>query len=96
MLLFERFNENIWLVIGFLGQSCFFLRFLIQWIVSERRKKSTIPLVFWYLSFVGAFSVLIYAMFRKDPVFIIGQSMGLMVYSRNLWLIYSRRRAMQG
>ncbi len=96
MIFFYGIQINIWLVIGFLGQSCFFLRFLIQWIVSEKRKKSTIPVVFWYLSFAGAFSVLVYAIYRKDPVFIVGQSMGLMVYSRNLWFIYSRKRAAVG
>ncbi|MDP8299349.1 MAG: lipid-A-disaccharide synthase N-terminal domain-containing protein [Candidatus Tantalella remota] len=91
MMFFQNINENIWLIIGFIGQSCFFFRFLIQWIISEKEHKSTIPVVFWYLSFMGALSVLIYAVYKKDPVFIVGQSLGLMVYSRNLMLIYTRR-----
>ena len=97
MIFFQNIQENIWIIIGFVGQGCFFLRFLIQWIVSERNHRSTIPVIFWYFSFIGAFSVLIYAIYRKDPVFIVGQSLGLMVYSRNLMLIYTRRvKAVQG
>ena len=92
MLFLNSLVANIWLIVGFLGQSCFFLRFLIQWIVSEKNKKSTIPVVFWYLSFSGAFLILIYAIYRKDPVFIVGQALGLLVYSRNLWLIYAGKK----
>ncbi len=78
---------DIWLVVGFTGQLLFSTRFLIQWIVSEKKKKSVIPLSFWYFSMGGAIVLLSYAIYRKDPVFIVGQSMGLIVYARNLILI---------
>jgi len=91
MIFINGINVNLWLIVGFLGQSCFFLRFLIQWLVSEHKKESTIPIIFWYLSLAGAFFVMIYAIYRKDPVFIVGQGMGLLVYIRNLIFVYSRR-----
>lgn len=84
--------ENIFLIIGFSGQACFFLRFLIQWMHSERKKQSSIPVVFWYLSLGGSFLVLVYAIYRKDPVFIIGQLTGSFVYVRNLCLIKNEER----
>lgn len=83
---------EIWLVIGFLGQFLFFLRFLVQWIVSERRGRSTIPLPFWYFSLAGGAILLTYAIHRADPVFIMGQAGGLLVYSRNLILIRRENR----
>ncbi len=83
---------EIWLVIGFLGQFLFFLRFLVQWIVSERRGRSTIPLPFWYFSLAGGAILLAYAIHRADPVFIMGQAGGLLVYSRNLILIRRENR----
>ncbi len=83
---------EIWLVIGFLGQFLFFLRFLVQWIVSERRGRSTIPIPFWYFSLAGGALLLAYAIHRADPVFIIGQSGGLLVYARNLILIRRENR----
>ncbi len=78
---------KIWMIIGFLGQGLFGARFIVQWIVSEREKRSVIPLVFWYLSLGGSVLLLAYAIHRKDPVFILGQSSGLLVYIRNLNLI---------
>ena len=92
MNLLHNINPNLWLTVGFLGQGCFFLRFFIQWLVSERKKESTIPIIFWYLSLIGAFFVMIYAIHRKDPVFIVGQGVGLLVYTRNLIFIYSCKR----
>ncbi|MEE9226894.1 MAG: lipid-A-disaccharide synthase N-terminal domain-containing protein [Acidobacteriota bacterium] len=83
---------EIWLVIGFLGQFLFFLRFLIQWIVSERRGRSAIPLPVWYFSLAGGAILLTYAIHRADPVFIMGQAGGLLVYSRNLILIRRENR----
>ncbi|MDD5218032.1 MAG: lipid-A-disaccharide synthase N-terminal domain-containing protein [Candidatus Omnitrophica bacterium] len=77
-----------WLIIGFGGQGLFFARFLVQWVVSERQKRSVVPTAFWYLSIVGGAITLTYAIHRRDPVFIAGQSIGLFVYARNLWLIY--------
>lgn len=91
MILMQNVDKNIWMTIGFLGQGCFFLRFLIQWIVSEREKRSTIPVIFWYLSLAGAFSILVYAIYRKDPVFILGQGLGFLVYARNIWFIHSKK-----
>jgi lipid-A-disaccharide synthase-like uncharacterized protein len=84
---------NVWLIIGFAGQAAFSARFLIQWIVSETRRESVIPIQFWYLSIVGGAILLVYAIHRHDPVFILGQGAGLLVYVRNLVLIWRRRRA---
>ncbi len=78
---------NSWLVVGFFGQFLFSMRFLIQWLTSERQKKSVIPISFWYFSLGGAVVLLTYAIYRKDPVFILGQSVGLVIYIRNLVLI---------
>jgi lipid-A-disaccharide synthase-like uncharacterized protein len=79
--------ETIWLVIGFGGQGLFFARWIVQWFRSEREKESTIPLSFWYLSLIGGLITLVYAIYRKDPVFITGQAVGALVYLRNLMLI---------
>ncbi|MCG6925759.1 MAG: lipid-A-disaccharide synthase N-terminal domain-containing protein [Acidobacteria bacterium] len=84
---------QLWLVIGFVGQALFGSRFLVQWIVSERRGESVVPLAFWYLSLGGASLLLVYAIWRQDPVFILGQSFGFLVYTRNLILIARRSRA---
>lgn len=81
-----------WLIIGFTGQVLFGLRFLIQWICSEIKKESHIPVVFWYFSILGGMILLSYAIHRRDPVFIFGQSTGLIVYLRNLRLIYKKER----
>ena len=80
-------NEQWWLAIGFLGQFLFSLRFLVQWWQSEREQRSVIPIEFWYLSIAGALTLLIYAIYRADPVFIVGQLTGLFIYFRNLHLI---------
>tara|TARA_B100000989_G_C19278202_1_gene359107 strand:+ start:87 stop:371 length:285 start_codon:yes stop_codon:yes gene_type:complete len=84
-------NEIIFLIIGFLGQGLFASRFIVQWIYSEKRGESHIPLVFWYLSIFGGIGLLIYAIFRKDPVIIVGQSFGIFIYLRNLILIYNKK-----
>jgi len=83
--------SKFWLIFGLLGQAMFFMRFLIQWIASEKQKKSVIPVVFWYFSISGAVVLLIYSIYRRDPVFIIGQSVGFLIYTRNLYFIYRRR-----
>ena len=80
--------EQLWLSIGLLGQALFSARFLVQWIASERRKRSVVPRAFWYFSMGGGLTLLAYAVYRRDPVFIIGQGAGLFVYARNLWFIY--------
>jgi lipid-A-disaccharide synthase-like uncharacterized protein len=85
--------SRVWLVIGVIGQLCFFTRFLVQWIASERRRESVIPVYFWYFSIAGGLILLAYSLHRRDPVFILGQSVGLVVYCRNLWLIARRRQA---
>jgi lipid-A-disaccharide synthase-like uncharacterized protein len=86
------FNFDIWLIVGFAGQALFSMRFIVQWIQSEREKRSMIPLAFWYFSVAGGLSLLIYAIHRRDPVFIVGQGSGLFIYFRNLYLIYRERR----
>ena len=84
--------DMIWLAIGFFGQLLFSMRFIIQWIRSEQLKKSVIPMAFWYFSIAGAITLLAYAIHRRDPVFILGQSGGLLIYLRNLHLIRNERR----
>lgn len=86
-------TEMIWVGIGFLGQGLFFGRWIIQWVASERRGKSRVPVVFWYLSLIGGLITLAYAIYRRDPVFIAGQSVGSIVYLRNLVLIYRTNQA---
>ena len=85
-------TETIWLGIGFFGQALFFMRFLVQWVASEIKKRSIIPLAFWYFSFFGGLTLLAYAIYRRDPVFIIGQSTGSIIYIRNMQLVYKERR----
>jgi lipid-A-disaccharide synthase-like uncharacterized protein len=82
-----------WLVLGLGGQAMFSTRFLIQWIASERRKQSVMPTAFWWFSLAGGLCLLSYALFRQDPVFILGQSAGMIVYFRNLVLLRRRRLA---
>jgi lipid-A-disaccharide synthase-like uncharacterized protein len=83
---------NTWVVIGFLGQAIFGGRFIIQWIASERRRESHIPVQFWWMSIIGGAITTAYAVHRRDPVFIVGQASGLLVYVRNLMLIYRADR----
>ncbi|MGE3815551.1 MAG: lipid-A-disaccharide synthase N-terminal domain-containing protein [Nitrospiraceae bacterium] len=85
-------TETIWLAIGFLGQGVFFMRWVIQWVASERSAQSRVPIAFWYMSLIGGLITLAYAIYRKDPVFIAGQSIGALVYLRNLMLIYKPSR----
>ena len=85
-------NLDIWVVLGLAFQAAFTARFLVQWVASERQAKSVIPISFWYLSLFGSVGLLLYALVRADPVFILGQSMGSVVYTRNLILIHRERR----
>ena len=80
-----------WLIVGFCAQGLFAARFLVQWIASERKKKSVIPVEFWYLSLAGGIMLFLYAIHRKDPVFILGQTTGVLIYSRNLYFVYKNR-----
>lgn len=83
---------NFWLAVGFTGQIFFFSRFLVQWIASERAGRSVVPNVFWYLSLLGGSVLIIYSIHRRDPVFFLGQSVGLFVYCRNLYLIHFKHK----
>lgn len=85
--------KTIWLIVGFIGQGAFFMRFLIQWMASEKKKESIIPVQFWYLSIIGSVMVFAYAVWRKDPVIITGQLIGILVYVRNLILVYRKEPA---
>ena len=85
-----------WVIIGFIAQAFFGARFIIQWIVSEKRGESTIPLAFWYCSIGGSIVLLTYAIHREDPVFIVGQSLGSIIYIRNLILIDKKKKALAG
>lgn len=86
---------NGWVLFGFFGQFVFAMRFIIQWIVSEKKKESIVPLSFWYLSICGGVILLIYAIYKKDPVFMLGQATGLIVYARNLMLITKKKNLNQ-
>ncbi|MEK7646900.1 MAG: lipid-A-disaccharide synthase N-terminal domain-containing protein [Patescibacteria group bacterium] len=81
------FDINFWLILGLVGQFAFFMRFIVQWIASERAGNSVVPITFWYFSIVGGLIILIYALHIKDPVFILGQGLALTIYIRNLVLI---------
>ncbi len=80
-------DTTVWIIIGFLGQALFSARFIIQWLYSEKVKRSVVPVAFWYFSLAGGIVLTAYAIHRMDPVFIAGQSAGLIVYFRNLMLI---------
>ena len=86
---------DLWVVVGFLGQLFFFSRFVVQWIAAERRGASVIPTAFWYLSISGGMILLVYSIHLKDPVFITGQSVGAIVYIRNLVLIHRKKKAVE-
>lgn len=91
MLDFPWQRPDLWIVIGLAGQLLFSARFLVQWITSEIRRESVVPVSFWFLSIGGSLILLAYAIHRRDPVFILGQSVGSVVYLRNLALIRRRR-----
>ena len=86
-------GETVLLVVGFVAQAMFSARFLVQWVVSEKKRESVIPLAFWYLSLAGGIMLFCYAVMRKDPVIMLGQGTGIFIYTRNLYLIYRKRRA---
>ena len=71
------------------------MRFVVQWLASERAKRSVVPVAFWFFSLGGGSLLLVYAIVRQDPVFILGQGLGLFIYIRNLWLIANERKAMR-
>lgn len=81
-----------WLAVGFFGQALFSARFLVQWLSSEKIKKSVVPRAFWYFSMAGGATLLAYAIHRRDPVFVVGQGAGLFIYARNLQFLWRERR----
>jgi lipid-A-disaccharide synthase-like uncharacterized protein len=85
--------EIVWVTIGFLAQAMFSMRFIVQWIASEKARASIVPETFWYFSFAGGFMLLAYAIYRGDPVFILGQATGLIIYARNIYFIWTNKRA---
>jgi lipid-A-disaccharide synthase-like uncharacterized protein len=87
-------TDVVWLSVGFLGQALFSSRFLVQWIASERKGESIVPISFWLFSIGGGLALLSYAIHRLDPVFILGQGAGLFVYLRNLYLIRRKARVL--
>lgn len=88
-------SESIWLAVGFLGQALFSARFLVQWLKTEREKKSVFPVAFWYFSIAGGVTLLSYAIHKQDPVFIVGQATGLFIYLRNLYFIIYHREDLE-
>jgi lipid-A-disaccharide synthase-like uncharacterized protein len=86
-------DAKLWLALGFAGQALFGSRFIVQWLASERARRSVIPLAFWYLSLAGGIVLLAYAIHLGDPVFITGQALGAFIYLRNLYFILHERRS---
>jgi len=86
-------SEQIWVVIGLSGQLLFSARWLVQWITSERARRSVIPVAFWYFSVAGSLTLLAYALYRMDPVFILGHVANSVIYVRNLVLLMREKRA---
>jgi lipid-A-disaccharide synthase-like uncharacterized protein len=85
-------GEIVWVAIGFAAQFLFMMRFVVQWIASERVRRSVVPVAFWYFSVAGGAMLLVYAIYRRDPVFIFGQAGGLVIYLRNLYFIHQGKR----
>ena len=88
---YPKFQLDFWVLIGFLGQGMFTMRFIVQWIASEKRKESVIPVAFWYFSLGGGLILLAYAIRRMDPVFIAAYLLNPIIYSRNLYFIYKKK-----
>ena len=83
----KMFNFDLFMIVGLVGQGMFSMRFIVQWLASEKAGKSVIPFSFWIFSLGGSFLLLLYAVYRHDPIFILGQAPNLLIYSRNIWLI---------
>jgi len=90
LVFIERFDG--WVVLGFVAQFMFMMRFVVQWVASERVGRSIVPVAFWFFSIGGGSLLLIYSIRQQDPVFIAGQALGLIIYFRNLWLIFKEKR----
>jgi lipid-A-disaccharide synthase-like uncharacterized protein len=89
-------NIDGWVILGFVAQALFTMRFVVQWIASERARKSVVPVAFWFFSIGGGALLLVYALYRRDPVFIAGQAFGLVIYVRNLYFIMATGRQASG
>ncbi|TCO71585.1 lipid-A-disaccharide synthase N-terminal domain-containing protein [Rhodovulum euryhalinum] len=87
--------ELVWIMVGLGAQTLFSMRFIVQWIASERQSRSVVPELFWWFSIFGGITLLAYAIHRKDPVFILGQALGVIIYTRNLWLIHAEKRSLR-
>jgi lipid-A-disaccharide synthase-like uncharacterized protein len=85
-------TDKLWLAVGFLAQAIFSARFIVQWIASERARKSIVPVAFWFISVAGGSLLLAYAVHIRDPVFIVGQAAGVLIYTRNLFLIHGEKK----
>jgi len=92
---YPKLQLDSWIILGFIGQAMFTLRFLIQWIASEKKKQSVIPASFWYFSLGGGLILLAYAIHRTDPVFILAYLPGNFIYLRNLYLIRRKQQSVQ-
>lgn len=88
-----HFNPRItWVAVGLFGQGLFFMRFFVQWLASEKEHRSVIPTTFWYLSLLGGITLFSYALWRRDPVFVLGQSTGMFIYLRNIYFLRKEQR----
>ena len=90
-LRYPKFQFDFWLVFGFIGQALFTLRFVVQWVASEKRKESVIPIAFWYFSLGGGLILLAYAIRQMDPVFILAYLLNPIIYIRNLYFVYKKK-----
>jgi lipid-A-disaccharide synthase-like uncharacterized protein len=84
-------RQTIWVLVGFFGQFMFMMRFVYQWIASERAKRSVVPEIFWYFSLGGGLIVFAYAIHKQDPVFIVGQGLGVFIYLRNIYFVWRHK-----
>jgi lipid-A-disaccharide synthase-like uncharacterized protein len=93
LIRYPGFQLDFWIVFGFLGQAMFTMRFVVQWVASEKRKESVIPIAFWYFSLGGGLILLAYAMRQMDPVFIAAYLLNPVIYFRNIYLIYRKKNS---
>ena len=92
---FVSFDLTTWVIIGFVGQFFFSMRFIIQWLASEKVRKSIVPTAFWYFSLLGGLTLLAYALHKQDPVFILGQGLGVFIYLRNIYFLVRERKSVE-
>lgn len=85
-------TEIVWIGVGFFAQALFMMRFVVQWIASERVRRSIVPETFWYFSIGGGVMLLAYSIYRVDPVYMFGQGLGLIIYFRNLYFVWTHKR----